>query len=83
VRLAYQMTTDCQIIDDWLPKLLEAENCCEDSHIACRTGRIKSLNHSSIEIDSTLPDSIKMLSELEKFRKSSLILYLDKEPMQV
>jgi hypothetical protein len=59
------MTTDCQIIEEWIPELLEAENCCEDSHITCRTSRIISLNLSSVEIDSKLPDSFKTLSELE------------------
>jgi LRR receptor-like serine/threonine-protein kinase FLS2 len=60
----YEMSSDCRVIHDWQPDLLEEMNCCDNSHIECRLDRIISLNLSSIGI-ADIPYSLYVLSELE------------------
>jgi hypothetical protein len=60
----YEISSDCQIIHEWLPNLLEDADCCKDSHVECRLDRIISLKLSSIEITS-IPFSLSKVSELE------------------
>jgi hypothetical protein len=62
--------TDCQVLHEWLPDLLEEENCCEDSHVECHLGRIVSLNLSSIGI-SSIPNDISVLQQLEILQLSN------------
>jgi hypothetical protein len=35
-----QALTDCQILNDWLPKKFNEASCCEESGITCAAGRI-------------------------------------------
>jgi hypothetical protein len=62
--VCYEMSSDCQVLNDWQPDFLEDANCCEDSHVECRLDRIISLNLSSIVITS-IPYSLSKLTELE------------------
>jgi hypothetical protein len=35
-----QALTDCQIVNDWLPKKFNETSCCEHDFITCAAGRI-------------------------------------------
>jgi hypothetical protein len=64
------LSQDCLVIHEWLPSLLEDEDCCKDSHVECRLDRIISLKLSSIVITS-IPYSLSKLTELEVLELSN------------
>ncbi|KAL3893912.1 MAG: hypothetical protein SGCHY_005569 [Lobulomycetales sp.] len=51
--------TDCEVLNDWVPSLVNREDCCLQSAITCTQARI-----TEIAIEGPIPETIGNLTSL-------------------